>query len=83
MSASLQPQPHQDPLSSTISWNLFLCGPVLTFIHHYWKNHSFDYTDLGKVMSLLFNMLSKFVMGFPGGSVVKNLPANEGNAGLS
>ena len=23
-----------------------LYGPTLTFIHDYWKNHSFDYTDL-------------------------------------
>ena len=24
----------------------FLYGPALTSIHDYWKNHSFDYTDL-------------------------------------
>ena len=31
----------------------------------YWKNHSFDETDLvGKVMSLLFNILSRFVIAF-------------------
>ena len=24
----------------------FLYSPTLTFIHDYWKNHSFDYTDL-------------------------------------
>ena len=24
----------------------FLCSPTLTSIHDYWKNHSFDYTDL-------------------------------------
>ena len=24
-----------------------LYNPTLTFIHDYWKNHSFDYTDLG------------------------------------
>ena len=24
----------------------FLYGPILTSIHDYWKNHSFDYTDL-------------------------------------
>ena len=24
----------------------FPYGPALTFIHDYWKNHSFDYTDL-------------------------------------
>ena len=39
-----------------------LYGPTLTSVHDYWKNQSFDYTDLvGKVMSLLFNMLSRFV----------------------
>ena len=42
-----------------------LYGPALTSIHDYWKNHSFDYTDLvSKVMSLLFNMLSRFVIVF-------------------
>ena len=30
-----------------------------------WKKHSFDYTDLfGKAMSLLFNMLGRFVIAF-------------------
>ena len=29
--------------SSTLS---LLCGPALTSIHDYWKNHSFDYMDL-------------------------------------
>ena len=38
----------------------FLYGPTLTSIHDYWKNHSF----IGKVMSLLFNMLSRFVIAF-------------------
>ena len=43
----------------------FLCGPSLTSIHDYWKKHSFDYMDfVGKVMSLLFNMLSRFVIAF-------------------
>ena len=23
-----------------------LCGPTLTSLNDYWKNHSFDYTDL-------------------------------------
>ena len=33
--------------------------------HDYWKNHSFDYwTFVGKVMSLLFNMLGRFVIAF-------------------
>ena len=38
----------------------FLNGPTLTSIHDYWKNHSFDFA--GKVISLLFNMLSRFVI---------------------
>ena len=39
-----------------------LYGPTLTSIHDYWKNHSFDY--MVKVMSLLFNMLSRLVIAF-------------------
>ena len=39
-----------------------LYGPTFISIQDYWKNHSFDYTGLfGKVMSLLFNALSRFV----------------------
>ena len=64
-----------------------LYRPVLTSIHDYQKNQRFDY--IGKVvMSLLFNMLSRFVWatreatrfvtGFPSNSEVKNLPANAG-----
>ena len=26
----------------------FLYGPTLTSVHDYWKNHSFDSTDLGQ-----------------------------------
>ena len=40
-----------------------LYGPILTSKHDYWKNHSFDYM-VGRVMSLLFNMLSKLVIAF-------------------
>ena len=44
---------------------LSLLGPTLTSVHDYWKNYSFDYTDLcRKVMSLLFNTLSRFVTAF-------------------
>ena len=43
----------------------FLYSPAFTSIHDYWKNHSFDQTDLiGKVMSLLFNMLSRLIITF-------------------
>ena len=49
----------------------FLYGPSLTYIHAYWKNHTFDYMDfVSKVMSLLFNMLSGLVITF--------LPRNKG-----
>ena len=41
----------------------FLYGPTLTSIHDYWKNHSLGrWTFVGKVMSLLFNMLSRLVI---------------------
>ena len=43
----------------------FLYGPTITSIHDYWKNHSFDCMDfVGKAMSLLFSMLSRFVIVF-------------------
>ena len=42
-----------------------LYDPTLTSIHDYWKNHSTDYMDfISKVMSLLFNTLSRFVITF-------------------
>ena len=39
-------------------------GPTFTFVHDYWKNHSFDYMDLCKVIFLIFNMLSGFIIDF-------------------
>ena len=37
----------------------------LTFIHDYWKNHSFDHINLCRqMMSLLFHVLSRFVIAF-------------------
>ena len=43
----------------------FLYGPTLTSIHDYWKNHSLTrQTFVGKVMSLLFKMLSRLVITF-------------------
>ena len=59
-----------------------LYGPTLTSIYDCWKNHSFDYrTFAGQVMSLLFNVLSRFVMAFPGGSEVKASACNAGDLG--
>ena len=59
----LQPQ-FKSINSSVLS---FLYGPVLTSIHDSWENHSLDRTlktFVGKVMSLLFNMLSRLVITF-------------------
>ena len=38
-------------------------------------------TFVGKVKSLLFNMLSRFVIGFPDNSVGKESACNEGDPG--
>ena len=43
----------------------FLYGPTLTSIHDYWKTTAWTIlTFVGKVMSLLFIMLSRFVIAF-------------------
>ena len=42
-----------------------LYGPTLTFMHDYWKNHSLTrWAFVSKVMSLLFNILSRLVIAF-------------------
>ena len=42
-----------------------LYDPVLTATHDHWKSHSLTiWTFVSKVMSLLFNMLSRFVIAF-------------------
>ena len=40
-------------------------SPTLISIHDYWKNHSL----VGKIMSLLFNMLSRLVIALPKGGL--------------
>ena len=43
----------------------FLYSPALTSIHDYWKTIALTrWTFVGKVMSLLFNMLSRLVIAF-------------------
>ena len=41
-------------------------GPTLTSIYDYWKNHSFDYMDLGWQSDVFafYNTLSRFVIAF-------------------
>ena len=46
-------------------FSLFFYCPVLTSVHDYWKNQYLTiWTFVGKIMSLLFNMLSSFVIFF-------------------
>ena len=56
----------QNPFKSISSSALsFLYSPTLTSIYDYWKNCSMTRrTSVGKVMSLLFNMLSRLVITF-------------------
>ena len=46
------PAPQFKSISSSVL--SFLHGPTLTSIHDYWKNHSFDYTDLSKQSDVSF-----------------------------
>ena len=51
--------------TSILQCSAFFYGTTLTSIHDYWKNHSFAiHTFVDKVMALLFNMLSRFVIAF-------------------
>ena len=43
---------------ASILWHSFLYGPTLTPIHDYWKNHSFEYTDLFRKVISFFNTLN-------------------------
>ena len=36
-----------------------LCGPTLTSIHDYWKNHSFDYMNLCRQMEMQLQSLGQ------------------------
>ena len=54
-------QHHNAKASVLQRWSLY--GPTLTSIHDHWNSCSFDYMYFGnKSMSLLFNMLSRFVI---------------------
>ena len=57
------PAPQFDSINSLVL--SLLDGPTLTFIHDYQKNHTLTiWTFVGKAMSLLFNILSRFIMTF-------------------
>ena len=52
---------------ASIPWcSAFFIVTALTSMYDYWKNHNFTRrTFVGKVMSLLLNMLSRLVIAFP------------------
>ena len=51
--------------ASVLQHSSLIYGPTFTLVHDYWENHRFDYMDfVGKVMSLLFNILSRLVITF-------------------
>ena len=65
--------------NTTVQKHLFFSAQpflwsILTSIHNYWKNHKTlalaIWTFISKVMSLLFNMLSRFVIAFLKGASV-------------
>ena len=68
---SLLPKGLSRVFSNTTVWRLhssvlsLFYSPILTSIHDYWKNHILTVrTFVSKVMSLLFNMLCRFVTAF-------------------
>ena len=58
------PEPQFKSINSSALGLLY--GPTLTSVYDYGENHSFDSMDhfVSKVMFLLFNMLSRFVIAF-------------------
>ena len=55
---------HHSPKHQFLGTQLYY-SPTVTSIHDYWKKHSLDrWTFVGKIMSLLFNMLSGFFIAF-------------------
>ena len=58
---------HHSTKASILQCSAFFYSPTLTFIHNYWKKKHIALsrqTFVGKVMSLLFNMLSRLVITF-------------------
>ena len=59
----ISPTPQFKSINSSV--HSFLYSPTLTFIHDYWKTTALTRrTFVGKIMSLLFNMLSRLVITF-------------------
>ena len=56
------PAPRFKNISSLVLSLLY--GPTLTSVHDFWKNHSFDYTDLCWQSDVFAFYLSRFVITF-------------------
>ena len=56
------PTPQLEDMNSLVL-SLF-CGPTLTSIHDYWKNHCFHYMECCRQNVSVFNMLSRLVIAF-------------------
>ena len=55
--------PEVSSITTMRNHQFFSPQPSLTSMHDYWKNHGIYYTNLfGKVISLLFNTLPRFVI---------------------
>ena len=63
------PAPQFESISSVVL--NFLYGPILTSVHDYWKNHSFDYMDLCKQSDVWFLIccLGLSQLSFQGASI--------------
>ena len=57
-----------------------LYGPTFISIHYYWKNHSFDYTDL--CTSIVTLIVAKIKLGFTGDSDSKESACGVEDPGL-
>ena len=73
------------PLFKSINSSVlnFLYSSTLISIHDYWKNLCFTrLTSVGKVMSLLFNMLSRLLMAPYSSTLAWKIPRTEEPGGL-
>ena len=61
---------------ASVLWHSAFIMVQLTSVHDYWKNHSFDYKDLGLQSDVsAFYMLSRFIIGFLSRSKLLNFVA--------
>ena len=80
-SSESSPTPQFKSINSSVL--NFLYSSTLISIHDYWKNLCFTrLTSVGKVMSLLFNMLSRLLMAPYSSTLAWKIPWTEEPGGL-